>query len=419
MSANENLLKKNNVLYNHYITIIDAKENRAFPKGDSRLAGEAIAVKDLVFTKGVRTTAGSKVFENFVPDYSASIVECIEENGGVIVGKTNMHEFAAGSTCTSKAFGTVKNPHNTLLIAGGSSGGSAASVAAGEVDLAIGTDTGGSVRIPAAFCGVVGFKPTFGRISRFGIFPLAWSMDTVGILGSSVSSVARLYNLLRFHDPQDPQTTVNISKGDNLSKKVRRIGIVKEQIGEKEVQSEFNEFVNKISTSYDIDEVSIPELATLAQVRFMQIRVEMAAYFEPIFEENKAKFGADILSSIQQGLSIKGTDYVNAQRLREVLSTEVLRRFKKYDALISPTVPVPPPKIKDVEGKEQNWRTILNANTSPYNMVCVPAISLPYTKYVGIQIATNLWEDRVLLSFSEELESLLKHRPKSAKESSS
>ncbi len=329
----------------------------------------------------------------------------------MIVGKTNLHEFGAGSTSTSKAFGTVSNPHDPQLIAGGSSGGSAATVAAAEVNMAIGTDTGGSVRIPAAFCGIVGFKPTLGRISRFGIFPLAWSMDTVGILGSSVEYVMRLYNVLRFYDPRDPPTVANLSKGDNPSKRVRRIGIVKEQSRGVEVEHEFNEFVNKISTSYDVEEVSIPELAMLAQVRFIQIRAEMAAYHEPIFESNKEKYGEDVLASILQGFNVKAIDYINAQRLRELLSSAVIKKFKEYDILISPTVPVPPPKISDVEGKEQNWRTILNANTSPYNMVCLPAISIPYSKFVGIQVVANLWEDRSLLAFSKELQQFIQYRP--------
>src|SRR5918998_2124881 len=198
---------------NAFITVLPeraleeaARAEKEILDGEYRgpLHGVPVGLKDLIYTKGVRTTMGSAFFEDYVPDHSATVVSKLEEAGAIIVGKTNTHEFAYGPTGDRSYFGPTRNPHDSTRIPGGSSGGSGAAVAAGLCYAALGSDTAASVPVPAALCGVVGMKPTFGRVSKSGVFPLAWTLDHVGPLTRTVEDNALLLNVLAGHDPEDP-----------------------------------------------------------------------------------------------------------------------------------------------------------------------------------------------------------------------
>lgn len=366
------------------------------------LHGLTIAIKDAVYTQGVRTTAGSRILRNFVPDFDAFVVNEIKQNGGIMVGKTNLHEFCAGPTSTSSAFGPTRNPNNPKLITGGSSGGSAGTVGMGDVEVAIGTDTGGSVRIPAAFCGVIGFKPTYGRISRYGVIPLAWSLDSVGIFARNVETLELVYKLLAHYDSRDPTTIINESTHQDKSK-IKTIGIIKELTQDIEVEKEFSHFVNLMSRYFQVTCISLPQIESLAKARTIIRGAEMAAYHATMVVKNSAKYSRDVLNMIKQGLSFNASDYVNAQRVRAQLGREILQSFQKYDFLITPTVPVYPPRIDDVIGKEDKWRPVLNRNTFVVNMIGAPAISIPISKFVGAQLIGNIGDDHAIIDFVKKL----------------
>jgi len=385
--------------FNAHVTIIENVE--AEPKGGS-LGGLLISVKDIIYTKGIRTTAGSKILLNFIPEYDATVVKRIKDEGGIIISKTNTHEFAIGATNTSSVFGPVKNPHDPSRIAGGSSGGSAAAVAAGDVPVALGTDTGGSVRIPAALCGVIGFKPTFGRISRNGIIPMSWSLDHVGIIGKDVEVVKRVYEVIKGLDNSDPSTVVNL-EGEVKIKEVRKIGVIKELTKGTDVEEDFWKFVQKFSSEFDIEEVSIPEIEQTARLRLLIAAVEAASYHSKFLPEYEKEYFPDVITFIKQGFSINGVEYVNALRLRTEMTRSFLKIFKYYQLLASPTVPFYPPKIDEVLGKEYEWRVKLTRNTAPFNFFENPAITIPASKFVGVQLVANLLQDEALLEFVGKL----------------
>lgn len=392
-----NSIKRKDSIFNFYISVLDGSSTTV----DGPLSGIPIAIKDIVYTNGIRTTAGSNVLRDFVPNYDASIVEKIRKAGGVIIGKTNCHEFAAGPTNTSLAFGPAKNPHNPELITGGSSGGSAGTVAIGDVPVSIGTDTGGSVRIPAALCGIIGFKPTFGRISRFGIIPLAWSHDTVGIFGRKIKTVASMYRLLKGYDPRDDSTIINAFIKER-TRKIKKIGIITNLTHGTETEDVFRGYIDTIASSYDLVDVTIPELDKLNDIRFLLTNTECAAYHQR-FRDKIGLYGSDLLEIIRTGSTTSGLDYINAQRIRAALATKVIKYFDNVDLLVCPTVPILPPKISDVIGRESTWRPLLTKNTAPFNMVGLPSISLPINKYVGVQLVAKLGEDELLLNLSSDV----------------
>ena len=318
------------------------------------LHGIPIAVKDLFATKGVRTTAGSKVYENFIPEIDATIVGRLQAAGAVMLGKLNMHEMAYGITSANPHFGAVRNPWNQQHSPGGSSGGSGAAVAAGIAFMAMGSDTGGSIRIPASFCGTVGLKPTYGRVSRYGVLPLGFSLDHVGPLTRTVRDAALTLNAIAGRDPRDPtcsrRPVVDFVPDEGCGLRGLRIGFPDDFFFERvdpDVESSVRGAIARAeSLGAQLKPVRIPDVAALNAVARMILLAEASAVAEPYLDD-RSLFGPDVLALLDQGCLLPATNYVNAQRLRRKMRAQFDTIWNQVDCLIAPTTPNTAPRIGD------------------------------------------------------------------------
>ena len=288
-----------------------AERDRELAAGKDRgpFHGIPIAVKDLFYTRGIRTTGGSLVFKEFIPDYDATVVERLRAAGAVSIGKSNLHEIAFGITSKNPHYGFVLNPLDPKRIAGGSSGGSAALIAGKFLPMALGTDTGGSIRVPAAYCGITGIKPTYGRVSRHGVLPLAFSLDHVGPLGSCVEDCALAMNALADGDFSLPHSA---------GLKGVRVGVPKNFFFDR-VDAEVSAAVRKSIAEMErlgaaLVEVDLPDMHEAnAAARVVQLSETAAIY---VNHTNPKMFGEDVWALLEQGRMIMGHEYVNAQRIR-------------------------------------------------------------------------------------------------------
>jgi aspartyl-tRNA(Asn)/glutamyl-tRNA(Gln) amidotransferase subunit A len=380
------------------------------------LHGIPIAHKDAFFTKGVRTTAGSKVLADYIPDRDAEIVTRLNDAGAVMLGKTGLHELCHGITSNNPHYGAVLNPWNVETIPGGSSGGSGAAVAAGLVFLATGTDTGGSVRIPASYCGVVGLKPTYGLLSCRGVMPLGFTLDHVGPLARTVRDAAvSFYAMLgRSADMALPNVTG------------MRIGVPENFFFEHldpEVTLAVRRAVQTMaSLGARVEEVSLPDAATLNTTGRM-IQLAEAATVWRRFRHRRSEFGADVFALIQQGLLIPATDYLDAQRLRRVLAREFSKIWTQVDCLLTPATPVPAPRQGAATVRagdiEEDVRIASTRLTRPFNALGWPALSLPcgFSEGglpIGVQLMAAPKQEDTLLQAAAALEDalgLISHQP--------
>ena len=410
------------------------------------LAGVPIAIKDNICTRGIRTTCASRILENFVPPYDATVVKLLREAGAIIIGKTNMDEFAMGSSTENSAFFPTHNPYDLERVPGGSSGGSAAAVAAREAPLALGSDTGGSIRQPASFCGIVGFKPTYGRVSRYGLVAFASSLDQIGPLTANVEDCILLLYVIGRYDEMD-STSAPIptpSPEEMLSPKVEgtRIGLVEELFGEG-VEEEVREGVLK-SVEYLEEEgafiewVSLPHLpyalpcyyiiapseasSNLARYDGVKygLRVEADGVI-PMYMETRSKgFGAEVKRRIMLGtyaLSAGYYDayYLKALKVRALIKKDFDKAFKKFDILISPTSPIPPFKIGEkIDDPLKMY--MADICTIPVNLAALPAISIPagldsHGLPIGIQFIGKPFEEANLLRLALAYEEANPHLP--------
>lgn len=363
------------------------------------LHGIPIGLKDLIDTAGVRTTCGSALFADRVPSEDAEVVRRLRNAGAVLIGKQNMQEFAWGGTSASSYFGPVRNPWDNERIAGGSSGGSAAAVATGMCFGAIGTDTGGSVRQPAAFCGIVGLKPTYGRISMRGVFPLSPSLDHVGPLCRNVADTALLLQAIADYDELDA-TLHSIIKP--------RIGIVREPFFESldsEIESAFNEALKVLrELSADVVEVRLPE--TPAAVQAPEVYAVHAKYFAATPE----LYGRWMRERLQQATQIDLVAYIEARQELDRLRSFAGDIFAKVDFMVTPTTPVPPITIEEaLKMSPSPAGELWLRNTRPFNAFGWPTISIPcgFTRAglpVGLQIAGPNFSETNLLSFANAFE---------------
>ncbi len=406
-----------------FITIFNYEQPRV--RRGKPLYGIPISLKDLIYTAGKPTTAGSKILSNFTPSYDATIVERLRAGGAVITGKTNLHEFAFGVTNKNPHYGVCRNPWSEDRISGGSSGGSAVSVATGMSLASIGTDTAGSVRIPASLCGVVGYKPSYGLISRHGIIPLSWSLDHVGFLTRSVGDAALLAALTAGQDRRDESTVPPKLAGIDAAirpAQLRRlkIGIPRNyflDILEQDVRRVYEETVAKAEAEgATLREVEVEKIESINSVRYIIVHAEAAAYHRRFIQESFSEYGEDLKRRLAQGLAIPASTYLNAQRARRRLSERFRRVFKDVDILITPTTPITAPRVEDntveLDGRVMDVRPALLRLTEPINVVGAPAISIPAGKSreglpIGVQLVADVLQDRKLIAAALALEKIL------------
>ncbi len=380
------------------------------------LHGIPIALKDLIDTAGTRTTAASKLCQSRVPSEDAEVVRRLREAGAVILGKNNLHEFAYGGSSLISFFGDVHNPRNAAHIAGGSSGGSAAAVAAGLCYAAIGTDTAGSIREPAALCGCVGIKPTYGRVSTRGVIPLSWSLDHVGPFTATAGDAAVVLQAIAGYDPSDINSA-GVAASDFISAlregtKTLRVGIPRAYF--------YDDLDDEVGAAVD---KALGAMKTLvAKIREVQIeiptdRVVQNAESYAIHAENIVRtpelYQPETLRRIRFGENISATEYIRSRQELERERRRAHEFFADVDLLVTPTTPIPAPAIADLKKDPEALRPaelVLLRNTRPFNVWGLPAISVPcgFTRSglpIGLQIAGPRWREDLVLRLAQAYES--------------
>ena len=385
---------------------------RGRPK--SPLHGIPISLKDNFWTRGVRTTAGSRILADFVPDQDSDVAVRLARAGAILLGKTNMHEFAYGITSENPHFGTPRNPWARERITGGSSGGSAAAVAAGMGFASVGTDTGGSIRIPAALCGIVGLKPTFGLVSVAGVVPLAPSFDHAGPLARSATDACIILEAIAGNYPRG---AVRLDYRKLREKRPRRlrVGWPKEFFFDRldvEVQRAVERGAKTVASSLGgrIEEVSLPRLAGAIDDASNLVVAEASYYHESqgYYPARAAEYGDDVRGHLEWGHELRAVDYLRGVAKRRELEEDFAAAFERVDVIVAPTSPIPAPPIGTTEvrvagERETKVRAELLRLTRPANLTGQPAMSLPcgFTREglpVGLQLIGPRWGEAKLLS---------------------
>jgi aspartyl-tRNA(Asn)/glutamyl-tRNA(Gln) amidotransferase subunit A len=402
-----------------------------------QLAGVAVGIKDNISTQGIKTTCASKILENYVPTYDATVVKNLKENGAILLGKMNLDEFGMGSTTEYSRYQPTRNPWNLDCVPGGSSGGSGAAVAAGECTVALGSDTGGSIRCPSSFCSVVGLKPTYGRVSRYGLISYANSLEQIGPICRSIRDLVMMINIISGKDAMDntsmPSTPISIP--NRLNK--LNVAMISELItgSDQEVAKAVYSTSEKFrEIGCSCEEVSIknlhyalPSYYTLASAeassnlaRYDNIRYgfdyPIGEYkWDTYFSNVRENFGEEVKRRILIGSYVLssgyyGKYYLKARRLRSLLRLELLELFKKYDLLIGPTMPILPFKFGEkIDDPIKMY--LVDINTVIANLAGIPAISLPVGFSnglpIGLQIMAAPFEEQKLIDASYELEKVI------------
>lgn len=387
------------------------------------LHGIPIAHKDLLYTRGVRTTAGSLVFRDFVPSFDATVVEKLRFAGAISVGKANLHELAYGITSKNPHYGFVVHPRESARVAGGSSGGSATLVAAGFLPLATGTDTAGSIRIPASFCGIAGLKPTYGRVSRHGVLPLAFGLDHVGPMASCVEDCALAMNAMAGPDPRDPSCAAlpvpDFNRPAPATLAGVRAGIPTNFFFERidpEVASAVESAIEHMGRAgATLVEIQVPDMREcFAAARIVQLCETTSLYAH---HTDPQLFGPDVWRLIQQGKSIAGHEYVSAQRIRTLFRREFDALWQKIDVLVTPTTPMPAPLLDqetvEIGGQQEDTRAAATRLVRGINFIGEPALSLPCGATrsglpIGLQLIAPPFAEPRLLSIGKAVEALLR-----------
>ncbi|MDW8046737.1 MAG: amidase [Chloroflexota bacterium] len=366
------------------------------------LHGIPVAVKDLCQTKGVRTTAGSDILRDWVPEEDATVVRRLREAGAVLLGKLNMHEFAYGVTSANRWFGPVANPWDTQRHPGGSSGGSGAAVAAFECFMGVGTDTGGSIRIPAALCGVVGLMPTYGLVSRAWVVPLAWSLDHVGPLARTVEDAALALNVMAGHDPADP-TSAEVPGFDAAAELGQpidglRIGVAWDQFERvtPDVRRACEEAVRTLmGLGARVTEVRIPFFAEMGSTRVLV--AEAATYHARWLAEMPERYSDDLRALFLRGLAVTAVEYLADLRLRRHFTERVRELMREVDVIVMPTCPTVACRFEEIDATVYRYASL----TSPWDHTGQPVISVPCGfgeggMPVGISFAGRPFEEALL-----------------------
>jgi aspartyl-tRNA(Asn)/glutamyl-tRNA(Gln) amidotransferase subunit A len=391
--------------------------------------GIPISLKDNIYTKGVRATAGSKILKDFIPQHDAEVWTRLQEAGAILLGKTNLHEFAYGVTSNNPHYGPTRNPWDLARIPGGSSGGSAAALAAGLCYGSIGTDTGGSIRIPAALCGIVGLKPGIGRVSAEGVVPLSSHLDFVGPLARTVVDVALLLDPIFVRGKAEP-SLMSVRRFSKRTKKFR-LGLPKEfflELVSDEVGIRFHEAVRSLQKHGAlVKEISIPLLDETEEAGNRIAWAEATHYHQQAgwFPARSADYGEDVRARLEMGAKISATDYMQALAIRDkfIQQFHIAMSDAEVDALVVPTTPIAAPLIGEEStpiGKTIHpTRVLLLRLNRPANLAGIPAISLPcgFTAAglpVGLQFIGAVTDELRLLRIAQVAQAIMPvlRRPK-------
>jgi aspartyl-tRNA(Asn)/glutamyl-tRNA(Gln) amidotransferase subunit A len=439
-------IKYENKNINAFITLTEdlaykkAKElDEKISKGEKigRLAGVPIAIKDNICVEGIKTTCGSKILENFIAPYNATIIEKLNQEDAIIIGKTNMDEFAMGSSTETSYFGPTKNPVDTSRIPGGSSGGSASSVAANFVPVSIGSDTGGSIRQPAALCGVYGLKPTYGRVSRYGLVAFASSLDQIGPFARNIKDIALLQEIISGHDKMDSTSSLekvpSFSDIKNIDAKNLKIGLPKEYFSvglDEEIKKSIMDVVKKLEKEgAKIEEISLPHTEYAVAVYYIIAPSEASsnlARFDGVkygfrasnasdlmtdyLETRKQGFGDEVKRRIMLGTYTLSSGYydayyLKAQKVRTLIKKDFDDAWKKVDVIITPTSPTTAFKIGE-KMDDPLAMYLSDIYTISVNLAGIPALSMPCSKDknglpIGLQIMASHFREDLIMGVSD------------------
>jgi aspartyl-tRNA(Asn)/glutamyl-tRNA(Gln) amidotransferase subunit A len=380
------------------------------------LHGIPIGLKDIIDTAGVRTTAASALFKDRIPTEDAEVVRRLRAGGAIFLGKQNLHEFAYGGSSIISDFGEVHNPWDTARVAGGSSGGSAASVAATLGFGAVGTDTAGSVRLPAAYCGVVGLKPTYARVSVRGVIPLSSSYDHVGPIANSVYDAALMLQVMKSRTTSDSSPEPSfISAFDELPENLR-VGVPRDFFFDNlhpDIAAAIEKAIDVFrQLDAEIREVKLSNVKLEVSTDRTLASAEAYAYHEPYVSASPELYQPATLARIQSGATISASEALAASRELQASRNDIQKVFEEVDVLLTPTVPIPPPAIADLQAHPENLRPqelLMLRNTRPFNVWGIPTISIPcgFTKDglpIGLQLAAAPWRGVALLQAAQAYE---------------
>jgi aspartyl-tRNA(Asn)/glutamyl-tRNA(Gln) amidotransferase subunit A len=398
------------------------------------LLGIPLTLKDIIWTRGIRTTAGSKVLRDFGPDEDATVVSSLSRAGAILLGKTNTHEFAYGVSNNNPHYGPARNPWARDRIPGGSSGGSAVAVAAGLCVASIGSDTGGSIRIPSALCGTVGLKPTYGRVSVYGVVPLSPSFDHIGPIARSVTDAAILLGVLAGHDPRDPRSVAKRAENFRtaVEKPLRKPRLLRSReyywdTLDSEVRTLVETAIRDLERrGASVREISLPHLGDSLQAS-TQISLAEATYCHQkagYFPAHAANYGDDVRTRIEDGAKVSAVEYLAGFDVQKRVRAELEAALRDADALVAPTVPIPAPPIGlervSIGGTEMGLRAALVGMNRPSNFTGLPAISVPcgFTREglpVGLQLIGRAFDEATVLRIAfayERVHEWRWHRPR-------
>jgi len=410
----------------HRIKLLDPKLNAFIHVASAELLENGskgflqhipIAIKDLFDVAGMPTTGGSPgFFGQEKAEKDACIVEKLKTAGAIIIGKTNMHEIALGVTGVNPHYGPSRNPWDQARISGGSSSGSAVALAAGMCLGALGTDTGGSIRIPSSLCGVIGLKPTYGRVSLRGVIPLSWNLDHVGPMARSVRDVALLLHVIAGYDPLDP-VCANVHVDDYLGHLDDGVmgWKIAVAVGDyfNDVDTEVGEAVQVAAKIFEslgahVEEVELSWVRELAIANGVVVQADAAAFHRERLSSHPDWFGADVRQRLQTGADCTSTDYVLMRRIQSEMSRQFVNLFKDHDVLLTPTTPIPAPLIEGTDAIEQARR--LTRFTAPFNLSGLPALTIPcgcddFGLPIGLQVISGSWRETKVLQAGNAYES--------------
>ncbi|GBD10869.1 Glutamyl-tRNA(Gln) amidotransferase subunit A [bacterium HR23] len=416
-------IRRLNPRLNAFITVTEETALQQARQAESAIArgeykgllhGLPVALKDLYWTKGIRTTAGSRILADFVPQEDCTVARRLQEAGAVLVGKTHTTEFAMGGHGKNVHFGPARNPWNPEHMPGGSSSGSAVGVVAGLAYMGMGSDTGGSIRIPSALCGAVGIKPTFGRVSKHGVVVLSWSLDHTGPLARTVEDCAVALQAIAGYDPKDPATArvrvPNYLRALDGQVQGIRVGVPKEvffEEADEEVASAVRRAIEVLAElGCQVEEVSIPSLRDAVHGASIISWTEAAAVHARWFPARINDYGPACRERLPQGMLTSAVHYLKAQQARRLLLREMQEVLRRVDVLVGPTCPYPAPRLEQervvLKGREARIVDTVGMLTRPCNLTGQPAVSVPcgFSRNglpIGLQVMGRWWEEALVL----------------------